>query len=79
MQLEDINNECYWCIGQSHNKATRFNKVHVTDTDHEYRNFKGNNVVDGKQKMFNAIDIVTDSSAESYTRRDIAEMDNDCS
>ena len=71
-QLEDINDECHRCIGELWTEATRLDhEVCATDDDYECSNFSNNNIMDGRQKIFNEIDIMSDSSVESYRCREI--------
>ena len=71
-QLEDTNDERHRHIGELWNETTRLDhEAHATDNDYECRNFSNDNVMDGRQKTFVEIDVMSDSSVESCRCREI--------
>ena len=71
-QLEDTNDECHRHIGELWNETTRLDhEAHARNNDYEHSNFSNNDVMDGRQKTFNEIDVMSDSSVESYRCREI--------
>ena len=45
--------------------------MHAIDDDYEHSNFSENSIMNGRQKIFNEIDIMSDSSVESHRCREI--------
>ena len=77
MGFEEINDEGYQYIGELTQEISRLEMKLSKNESMKWRMLQSNKIMDGRQKMFDEVEIMSDSSVDSCRYREILKTD-DC-